>query len=459
MLSRKNNRKKIRKNSSNKCKLITKKQKAAKIYKRTKKRNVLSGGGWRVNWGNVSEDLLSLLGWILLYGVLYITLSPLMLLLIAAHAPAPYSSERPTNNSKKPFIDLDRYFTYYSPRQTQLTLNENLQKNIDGYQHNIEYNKRRIEQALSNKKINNELLQSMEKLLTRFEVKKTELEKRVPFPHSQIQAINKNIAEQKIIIKQQEDQITMIEDEVNALVQLIEKEQKIIDKLLEERPVQLRGGSNYQYYLSQFESILRLLSKQQLKLNQSICMKIIAMFASSLFRKEKEKYITEVIYNLVESSGDDISQNKELITNFILEVTPYMKSNPPVYTSNEIDNIQKLSVEVKSDMSSSTLMNKMSQMFKLLTKSNRQTQTIRHERTIKTLRERKSIMQRLLKSLHLSQLFNIKSLFRPTKAQLKNAELLLDKVIESNKNLNKTVQQAYANGEVNAAAEDAASFP
>ena len=139
-----------------------------------------------------------------------------------------------------------------------------------------------------------------------------------------------------------------------------------------------------------------------------------------------------------------------------------MKSNPPVYTSNEIDNIQKLSVEVKSDMSSYTLMNKLSQTFKLLTKSNRQTQTI------KTLRERKSIMQRLLKSLHLSQLFNIKSLFRPTKAQLKNAELLLDKVIESNKNLNKTVQQADANGEANdeaeaelndAATEDAAGFP
>lgn len=450
-----------RKNSSNKCKLITKKQKVAKIYKRTKKRNVLSGGGWRVNWGNVGEDLLSLLGLILLYGLLYIILSPLMLLLIAAHAPAPYSPERPTNNSKKPFINLDRYFTYYSPRQTQLTLNENLQKNIEGYQKNIEYNERRIKQALINNEINNELLQSMEGLLTSYEYKKTKLEQKFPYPHSQIQAIDKNIAEQKKIIKEQEVQITIIEEEVNALTKIIEKEQTIIDKLLKERPVQLRGGGNYEYYLTQVEPIIRLLNKQQLKLNRPICMKIIAMFASSLFRKEKEKYITEVIYNLVESSGDDTSKNKELINNFILEVAPDMKSNPPVYTSNEIDNIQKLSVEVKSDMSSSTLMNKMSQMFKLLTKSNRQTQTIRHERTIKSLTERKPIMQRLLKPLQLSQLFNIKSLFRPTKAQLKNAESLLDKVIESNKNLNKTVKQADANGEaeLNAAAENAAGFP
>ena len=102
-----------------------------------------------------------------------------------------------------------------------------------------------------------------------------------------------------------------------------------------------------------------------------------------------------------------------------------MKKNITAYNLNEIQKIEDLAVEVKNDSSTSSLLTKISEMFRLLKKSNNKVQTIRSNNTIKTLKTRKPFMKRVLQKI---KEFNINRLFRPTKEQLVYVEKVIDKV-------------------------------
>lgn len=299
---RKNNR---RNNISHKRKLITKKQKVAKNYKQTKKRNVLSGGGWRINWGNVGEDFLSLLGWVIFYGLLYLVLSPIMLLLflvMAADAP-----QRPTTVSNKPWIDLNRYIIYTSsehraPRQTQLTSNERVPEDIADYQLSIDSNARQIVQVINEKEIKESIRedkksQSQEKtrLLMTYNSRKQYMLNQSKTTQKQKDQINQNIFdtlnEKKILddeIKKLDDQIKILDDKFIALVEINERNERNIKELQRQRT--MRGGGDYEISLAKFEEILRLLKQSHSMLNEDICKKITEMFVSSRFHKEKTIY-------------------------------------------------------------------------------------------------------------------------------------------------------------------------
>jgi hypothetical protein len=455
--SKKYIRKKNRRNNiSHKRKLITKKQKVAKNYKQTKKRNVLSGGGWRINWGNVGEDFLSLLGWVIFYGLLYLIASPVMLLMsieLAANAP-----QRPTTVSNKPWIDLNRYIIYTSsehraPRQTQLTSNERVLEEIADFQVSIDKNARKIVQVIKEKEIKESIREDKKsqwleqtRLLMTYNSRKQYMLNQAKTTQKQKDQINQNISdtqnEKKILddeIKKLDDEIKILDDEIIALVEINERNIKEL-----QRKRTMRGGGDYEISLAKFEEILRLLKQSHSMLNEDICKKIIEMFVSSRFHKQKKQSITELFFDLIERSGDDTLKNKELITDFMLKVKDYLKSDLPVYSSSEIAKIEELTNTVRSDMSSSSLMTKMSQVFKLLRKSNHQPQIIRDNKTIKTLKEKKPIMQRLLQQIkkitlpkiNLSKKFNITSRFRPTKAQLQAVEVIINVVEKKNNGAN-----------------------
>ncbi len=457
-------KKKRRNNISHKRKLITKKQKVAKNYKQTKKRNILSGGGWRINWGNVGEDFLSLLGWVIFYGCLYLVMGPILLLMffvMAANAP-----ERPTTVPNKPLIDLNRYIIYTSsdpraPRQTQLTSNERVLEEIADFQVSIDNNERKIVQGINEKEIKERIRedkksQSQEKtrLLMTYNSRKQYMLNQAKTTQKQKDQITQNILDTQNEKKKLDDEIKKLDDEIKILddefIALVEINERNIKELQRKRT--MRGGGDYEISLAKFEEILRLLKQSHSMLNEDICKKITEMFVSSRFHKEKKQYITEQFFNLIERSGDDTLKNKELITDFMLEVKDYLKSDLPVYSSSDIAKIEQLSNTVRSDMSSSSLMTKMSQVFKLLRKSNHQPQIIKHTKTIKTLKEKKPIMQRLLQQIkkinlpkiNLSKKFNITSRFRPTKAQLQAVEVVIDVVEKKNdgKNIESLLNEA-----------------
>jgi Glu-tRNA(Gln) amidotransferase subunit E-like FAD-binding protein len=158
-----------------------------------------------------------------------------------------------------------------------------------------------------------------------FEKKLNLLKTKVPYPYSKIEQMTKNITDGKENILELESEIKTLEGTIQMLIRNNERNNIEIDKLQRiQRERTMRGGGDYEISLAKFEEILRLLKQSHSMLNEDICKKITEMFVSSRFHKEKKQYITELFYNLIESSGDDTLKNKELITNFMSKVKDYL---------------------------------------------------------------------------------------------------------------------------------------